>query len=252
MTVSRRKFLRHGAFAAAATCASSSLLGWNGPLAGEDEATIKTHPKVPRMPMARNTDWHNHANALQALTKESFAGVVGSTFRVYDRSGSSPSWLTLLSVNDLSALPPVNPASFAVMNKKATSGPTTSGFVLHFNGSAPAPLAQDTFLLQHSELGQFALFLVPANNGQQLYVAVVNRLGGTLHSQYPLISTPVTDAPVAAAGFGGGQRQQRSQTSGTAAPVGATMRPATTSSGSGNLSPDLSETRVLQTGPAQD
>jgi hypothetical protein len=204
------------------------------------------------MPIAGNTDWHNHANGIQPLTKESFAGVVGSTFRVYDRAGSSPSWLTLLSVNELPGPVPVNPASFAVMNKKATSGPTTSGFVLHFNGSAPAPLAQDTFLLQHAELGQFALFLVPAGDGQQLYVAVVNRLGGTLHTQYPLVATPVTDAPVAAAGFAAGQGQPQAQTSGTAAPVGATMRQATTSSGSGNLSPDLSESRALQTGPAQD
>jgi hypothetical protein len=157
-----------------------------------------------------------------------------------------------LSVNDLTTPTPVNPASFAVMNKKATSGPTTTGFILHFNGSAPAALAQDTFLLQHSELGQFALFLVPANNGQQLYVAVVNRLGGTLHTQYPLVATPITDAPVSGAAFGGAQGQPQGQASGTSAPVGAMMRRETTSSGSGNPAPDLSESRALQTGPAQD
>src|SRR5689334_5757294 len=104
MTVSRRKFLRHGAFAAAATCASSSLLGWNGQLSGAGDGSTKTHPRIPQAPVAKNTDWHNHTNELQALTRDSFTRAVGSTFRVYDRAGSAPSWLTLLSVNDLPTL----------------------------------------------------------------------------------------------------------------------------------------------------
>lgn len=238
MTVSRRNFLRHGAIAAAATCASSSLLGWSGPLG--DAKTIRIPP--PKAPIAKDTDWHNHADGVQHLTRESFARVVGSTFRVY--GNAAPSWLTLLSVSDLPALVAVNPASLAVANKVASHASTSTGFVLFFRGSAPAPLPQSTVLLQHADLGQFALFLVPEGNGQQLYAAVVNRLNGDLHT-HPMISSPVMDAPVSGTGLG--------LVHGSVAPAGArTSRPATTSSGSGDLSRDLSETPNVQRGVAQD
>ncbi len=245
MTVSRRKFLRHGAFATVATCASTSLLGWSDPL-GDGGKTIRNHPV--KTPVSRDTDWHNHADGMQHLTRESFAGVAGSTFKVYDRTGNSaPSWLTLLSVSDLPALAAVNPGNFAVMNKVASSAPTSTGFVLFFNGSAPAPLPQETFLLQHSELGQFALFIVPKGNGQQLYAAVVNRLDANLHT-HPFIAVPVTDVPAPGAGHVSGLLG-----SGQGAAAGArTARPATTSSGSGDPPRGLSETQDVQRGPTQD
>src|SRR5882724_4637615 len=122
MTVSRRKFLRHGAFAAAATCASSSLLGWSRPQNKDEGKTTQHPPLKPLVPA--NTDWHNHADGMQHLTRESFDGVVGSTFNVFDRSGiSAPSWVTLLSVKDLPALAPVNPAIFAKSNRMTLPAP---------------------------------------------------------------------------------------------------------------------------------
>ncbi len=243
MTVSRRKFLRHGMIAAAATCASSSLLGSSKPLGKDEGKTIRTPLKPP---VQSNTDWHNHADGMQHLTRESFNGAVGSTFKVFDRSGKiAPSWVTLLSVSDLPALAPVNPASFAVPNKLPSHGLVSTGFVLFFRGSAPAPLPQDTFLLEHSGLGQFALFLVPEGNGQQLYIAVVNRLSGNLHTQFPMVATPVTDRQTPQAGLGSGES--------IVAPVGArTARPATTSSGSGDLQSVPSGTQDVRRGPAQD
>ncbi len=245
MTVSRRKFLRHGFIAAAATCASSSLLGSNRP-SGQDEGKTVRIPLKP--PVHGNTDWHNHADGMQHLTRESFNGAVGSTFKVFERSGKlAPSWVTLLSVKDLPALATVNPATFAVANKTISHGPDSSGFVLFFRGSAPAPLPQDTFLLEHSGLGQFALFLVPDGNGQQLYVAIVNRLSGSLHTQFPMVATPVTNRQIPPAGLGAGTD------SSFATPVGArTARPATTSSGSGNLQNDPSEIQDVRRGAAQD
>ena len=111
--------------------------------------------------------------AFEAMTKEQFAGAVGSEFKVISADGTtSPVWVTLTTVDDLPALAPVNPASFAVANRQSGSAPSTSGFLLTFGSSAE--LQQGTYLFEHGTLGRFALFVVP--DGTQTYTAVINRL----------------------------------------------------------------------------
>jgi hypothetical protein len=50
----------------------------------------------------------------------------------------------------------------------------TDSFSLAFFGGPLHTVQQETFFVEHSELGHFALFIVPA--GPQQYTAIVNRL----------------------------------------------------------------------------
>jgi len=50
----------------------------------------------------------------------------------------------------------------------------TSAFSLAWFGGPLHTVQQETFFVEHAELGQFALFIVPA--GPQQYTAIVNRL----------------------------------------------------------------------------
>jgi hypothetical protein len=138
------------------------------PVGGNEEAGPQ------RTPGTASDNWHDHAAALDHLGRNAFSGAVGTNFKVFAGANQLPVWVTLLAVEDLPAIAPVNPASFAVANKRNGGAPTSSGFVLLFGGSSPVP--QGTHLFEHQELGRFALFTVPAGNGSQIYTAVVNRL----------------------------------------------------------------------------
>jgi hypothetical protein len=127
-----------------------------------------------RTPGAGSDNWQDHAAALDLLGRNAFSGAVGTDFKVFIGADQSPVWVTLLAVEDLPAIAPVNPASFAVPNKQSGFAPASSGFVLLFGGSSPVP--QGTHLFEHQDLGRFALFTVPGGNGTQVYTAVVNRL----------------------------------------------------------------------------
>ena len=170
MAFSRRLFLRHGVLAAAA-CASSPLLALGGgrPIGGNDEVE-----PLLRVPSSNSGNWQSHAGALDLIGRDAFAGAVGTNFKVFLSANTAPVWVTLLAVQDLPKIAAVNPASFAVPNKAFSAPPTSSGFVLVFAGSSALPDA--THLFEHDALGRFALFTVPEGQGQQLYVAVVNRL----------------------------------------------------------------------------
>jgi hypothetical protein len=170
LAFSRRIFLRHGVLAAAA-CASNPLMVFGArraPVGGNEQGDPQ------RTPAAGSDNWQDHAAGLDNLGRNAFAGAVGTNFKVFTGAGKLPVWVTLLAVEDLPAIAPVNPASFAVANKRNGFAPTSSGFVLLFGGSSPVP--QDTHLFEHQDLGRFALFTVPAGNGSQVYTAVVNRL----------------------------------------------------------------------------
>ena len=159
MAFSRRIFLRHGVLAAAA-CASNPLMAFGarrGPIGGNEEGGPQ------RTPGAGSDNWQDHAAALDRLDRNAFSGVIGSSFKVFTGAGQLPVWVTLLAVEDLPAIAPVNPASFAVANKQSGFTPASSGFVLLFGGSSPVP--QDTHLFEHQDLGRFALFTVPGGNG---------------------------------------------------------------------------------------
>ncbi len=170
MAFSRRIFLRHGVLAAVA-CASNPLMAFGArrtPIGGNEEGDPK------RTSGAGSDNWQDHAAALDQLGRNAFSGAIGSSFKVFSGAGQLPVWVTLLAVEDLPAIAPVNPASFAVANKHSGFVPSSSGFVLLFGGSSPVP--QDTHLFEHQDLGRFALFTVPGANGTQVYTAVVNRL----------------------------------------------------------------------------
>jgi hypothetical protein len=170
LAFSRRIFLRHGALAAVA-CAGNPLMAFGerrGPMgSNEERVTQKT-------PGTGSDNWQDHAAMLDHLHRNAFSGAVGTDFKVFTGAGQSPVWVTLLAVEDLPAIAPVNPASFAVPNKGNGFAPASSGFVLLFGGSSPVP--QGTHLFEHQDLGRFALFTVPGGNGTQVYTAVVNRL----------------------------------------------------------------------------
>ena len=172
MAFSRRIFLRHGVLAAAACAANPfSAMAFGArraPIGGSEEAD-------PHKTSGAGSDnWQDHAAALDHLDRTAFSSAVGTNFKVFTATGQLPVWVTLLAVEDLPALAPVNPASFAVPNKGTGFAPASSGFVLLFGGSSGVP--QDTHLFEHQDLGRFALFTVPAGNGRQIYTAVVNRL----------------------------------------------------------------------------
>jgi uncharacterized protein DUF6916 len=110
------------------------------------------------------------------LSRDSFAGAIGSAFKLSSTSGkSAPFWLTLLSVTELSAPAAMNPASMAVPPPAAArQALSTDAFSLALSGGPIHNVQQETFFVEHPHLGQFALFIVPA--GPQQYMAIVNRL----------------------------------------------------------------------------
>jgi hypothetical protein len=179
LAFSRRIFLRHGVWAAVA-CASNPLMAFGArrtPIAGDEEGGTQ------RTPETGSDDWQDHAAALDHLDRNAFSGAVDTNFKVFTGAGQLPVWVTLLAVENLPALTPVNPASFAVPNKRNGFAPTSSGFVLLFGGSSPVP--HDTHLFEHQDLGRFALFTVPAGNGSQVHTAVVNRLDAAVVTAVP-------------------------------------------------------------------
>ena len=188
MAFSRRLFLRSGALAAAA-CVSNPLLALGGrrPIGGEEE----NDPSL-KLSSSQSSNWEDHAGALDRLERNAFAGAVGSSFKVFLSPDSSPVWVTLQAVEDLPQIVPVNPASFAVMNRASSIAPATNGFVLVFGGSSSLP--QGTYLFEHGGLGSFALFTVPDGNGQQLYTGVVNRLESSFIVAVPYSQGQATGA----------------------------------------------------------
>jgi len=200
LAFSRRIFLRHGVLAAAACAANPfSAMAFGArraPIGGSEEADPQ------KTPGAGSDSWQDHAAALDHLGRAAFSGAVGTNFKVFTGAGQLPVWVTLLAVEDLPALAPVNSASFAVPNKATGFAPASSGFVLVFGGSSPVP--QDTHLFEHQELGRFALFTVPAGNGQQVYTAVVNRLDAAVVIAVPFSAGQGTTPAFAGAPAAGG------------------------------------------------
>src|SRR5579859_1190040 len=188
VAVSRRIFLQQGVLAAAA-CATTPLLalGSQRPTGGDRARELPSHRS------SGSSNWQDHASAFDHLGRSNFTNTIGTDFKVTVPGSTQPVWVTLLAVEDLPALPAVNPASFAVASKQSSSAPTTSGFVLRFGGSTP--LSQGTYLFQHDALGLFALFAVPQGNGRQVYNAIVNRLDGATIVAVPFDHAPQAGAP---------------------------------------------------------
>ncbi|HKD80127.1 MAG TPA: hypothetical protein VKH81_10565 [Candidatus Angelobacter sp.] len=172
MAVSRRGFLHNGVLAAFA-CAASPLmaLGSRRTIDGNGDANDDNNASF-RKPPADSNRWQDHTAALMNMTREQFAGAVGTNFKVTLGEIAAPVWVTLLTVEDLPTLAPVNPASFAIAGPQSSTAAETTGFSLNFGSSAT--LQEGSYLFEHDKLGKFALFVVP--DGSQAYLAVINRL----------------------------------------------------------------------------
>ena len=167
----------------AAACAATPLMALSSKrTVGGDETR-----EIPSHPSSGSGSWQDQAAALEHLGRSQFSSAIGTSFKVTVEGSAQPIWVTLVAVEDLPALAPVNPASFAVANKQSSPAPTTSGFLLILNGSSPLP--QGTHLFQHDSLGSFALFTVPQSD-RQTSCAVVNRL-----DQATIIAIPFANAP---------------------------------------------------------
>ncbi|HMF91748.1 MAG TPA: twin-arginine translocation signal domain-containing protein, partial [Candidatus Angelobacter sp.] len=89
MSVSRRRFLKHGTFAAIA-CAAIPSQAFSG----------RKHDLDGGLDLGRDPKTH------QNLSRSVFEGLIGSSFKVTDKSGNSV-WLRLTAVEDLSPVAPV-------------------------------------------------------------------------------------------------------------------------------------------------
>ena len=160
MSVSRRNLLRNSILAAIAF-AASPFRAWSG----QGKSGQKSGPSN-----VNNDGWEH-------LDRAAFNKAVGTGFKVTPISGSGNSvWLRLLSVQDLPALVPVDPASMAVPPKQKSANILLSGFMLIFLGTLAKPLPQDTYGFEHPGLGKFSLLIVPGGQGAQTYTAIIARL----------------------------------------------------------------------------
>src|SRR5436305_1597109 len=235
MSVSRRKFLQHGVFTAAA-CATLPLEGLAQSRRSSEDIGTERDKSSPK-----NGTERGQGDTIEHLNRDSFAGAVGSGFQVSrDESGADSVWLRLLSVNDFVKPTPVNPANLAVQLKKPSFQPATTAFSLVFLGPAFQLLSQDTYVFRHDTLGTFKLFIVPNGFGQQTYTAVINRLDVGM----PNLS-------------GGGQRLQVPIAASSPAHVAGSVDagvsvPGTISSGNEALSLDHAEIQGARRGAERD
>jgi hypothetical protein len=180
MAVSRRSFIG-SSVATAISCSLAPLAAFgagrqlprdNGIPARNGGNGTTSIPEVTHAPQTPEQRYSN----LAGLTRDSFQSAIGSAFKVSSTSGKgSAFWLRLLSVKDPDPIAAVNPASMAVAPPAAlVAAIQTKTFSLGFSGGPVKELQQETFFFEHPQLGQFALFIVPA--GPQQYTAVINRL----------------------------------------------------------------------------
>jgi hypothetical protein len=181
MAVSRRIFLG-GSVATAIACASAPLAALSGGgrilprETGLPNRNSGSAGDIAELSAKKPETHEQRYSGVANLSRNSFAGAIGSAFKLSSTSGTSaPFWLTLLSVTDLSAPTAANPAAMAVSPPPAARQIlTTDAFSLAWFGGPIHNIQQETFFVEHPHLGQFALFIVPA--GLQQYTAIVNRL----------------------------------------------------------------------------
>jgi hypothetical protein len=181
MAVSRRIFLG-GGVATMIACASAPLtaLGGGGRVLprenGLPSRSSASGGDISAISINKPGTPEQHYGGIANLTRDRFASAIGSAFKLTSTSGKNQTfWLTLLSVIDLNAPPATNPAAMAVSPPAAAQKIVrTNAFSLTWFGGPIHSVQQETFFVEHPELGQFALFIVPA--GPQQYTAIVNRL----------------------------------------------------------------------------
>lgn len=150
MAISRRKFMKAGTLV---------LLSAGVPL--------KVVAEQITTPIASNSLSAAHMGSLHLLTEAVFAAQLKTTFRVR-AGGAGAVDLKLVEVNDL--------RSAAVKESPALRG--RECFSIIFQGPRKAPLAQNTYTLEHGALGKFPVLIVPVGESEQglKYEAIFNRL----------------------------------------------------------------------------
>ena len=146
MSVSRRKFLKAGAFVSA--------------------AAIVLKPGT--LALAHGSHWSNSLNshAANRYGREMFASCIGDIFRV--RVGKQMLDLKLVALED------VSPASRGITTGKVAR---TDCFSLRFDAKKPLPAAARIHTLNHGKLGDFDLFMAQSKDGSKfLQTAIVNHL----------------------------------------------------------------------------
>lgn len=120
-------------------------------------------------PLTTGSPFAYGMGTLDALSRETFALYRGDRFAVQNGSfGGAGLWLANVSAWERPAAP-----------QTAGRGvPVCECFTVSFEGHAHAPLAQGTYLFEHSRLGRFPLFIVPgAIRGNAIsYTATFNRI----------------------------------------------------------------------------
>lgn len=160
MSVSRRRFLKHGAFAAIA-CAAIPAEAFSG----RNKHDLDGSGDVVRNPLL-------HPGL--SVDRSAFESLVGSSFKVTPQSGTgSPVWLRLIKVEDLPVSAPANVSMMSVAPPHFASTPGTTGYILSLSAGGTS-LPQDTYIFENERMGKFPMFIVPAGAGQ--YTALFNLL----------------------------------------------------------------------------
>ena len=175
MSISRRVFLGAGALwgiAQGADLIHPLILNAQGRLpaeTGRGEGLTRPRPHE----LIREGLHASDIDHLSGLRKDDFSSQKGETFRAFPPDGA-PVSLQLIEVAD------IKPRA----GKKRLEAPATSPnpgqecFSLIFQGPPGTTLWQDTFKLVNTQLGQFAMLLVPVgrDSSHTYFQAVINRL----------------------------------------------------------------------------
>ena len=143
MSVSRRRFLKAGAFMSAALVLKPGTIAFG-----------------------RNSLWSNNSpDSHQAYSRKMFEPYVGDTFRV--RVGKQMVDLKLVALENS------EPASANTSGKTAR----TDCFSLRFHANTQLPGTGKVHNLKHTQLGGFDLFMVQSKEGATFrHTAVINQL----------------------------------------------------------------------------
>jgi Domain of unknown function (DUF6916) len=140
MSTSRRDFLKKGSLVALAAGVPSGL-------------AVKAlgNPVVPPSPVAFG------------LTKASFEAQLNTRFQI--NTDTAKIGVRLVDVSDLP--------------RRGATGPAKEAFSLLFRGDQSTAFKQNTYLIEHDQLGLFPFLLVPVKTKDkhaQYYEAIINRL----------------------------------------------------------------------------
>lgn len=158
MPISRRKFIGTGTLA---------VLTAGFPLKAAAEALSR-----PGLSPDAISPTPNSAKPISLLSQQSFSSCLGSEFRFAGENGGGIR-AKLIEVYDWK--PALAKRSKALISKTTAS---KECFSVVFRAPAGAKLSQHTYTVEHSTLGKFSIFLVPAGRSGRdtYYEAVFNNL----------------------------------------------------------------------------